>query len=109
MIKIISIHKSEPYRSFVLNGQKTIEERLNRGKWTQLKKGDILKMRPGNFKFVIKDIRGYKTFAEMFKNEGLKNVLPDQIDIKDGVKIYHKYYSAENEKKFGVLAIEIKK
>ncbi len=78
---------------------------MNRGKWANLKKGNILKMRPGNFRFKVREIRKYKSFKEMLKKEGLKNVLPDQININKGVEVYRKYYSTQDEKKFGVLAL----
>ena len=37
----ISINIIEPYLSYILNGQKIIEGRLNKGKFKDLKIGDI--------------------------------------------------------------------
>ena len=40
----------------------------------------------------------------MLKSETLEKVLPNVESINDGVDIYHQYYSAEDEAKYGVLA-----
>ena len=40
--------------------------------------------------------------------EGLKRTLPDIKTIEDGIAIYHKYYTKEDETKYGILAIYIK-
>jgi ASC-1-like (ASCH) protein len=44
----------------------------------------------------------------MMETEGIEKVLPDFTDIQDWVeKVYYKFYSSEQERKFGVLAIEV--
>jgi len=59
-------------------------------------------------KFEILRKTEYKTFFEMMKIEWIKNVLPDFKNIREWVeKVYYKFYSAEKEKEFWVLAIEI--
>ena len=51
----------------------------------------------------------YKTFFEMMNVEWIENVLPDFENIQNWVKkVYYKFYSAEKEKEFGILAIEVK-
>ena len=45
----------------------------------------------------------------MIKKETLKRTLPGVPTIDCGVEVYRQYYSEELEKKFGVLAIELKR
>ena len=47
-----------------------------------------------------------KSFVEM---EGLKRTLPGIKTIEQGKEIYYTYYTQEQEKEFGILAIEVKK
>lgn len=44
----------------------------------------------------------------MLENEWLKHVLPWIQDIQKWVAVYHKFYTPDQEAKFGVLVIEIK-
>ena len=101
----------EPYFYYIKKRKKTIEGRLNTGKFSLFKKDDILKIINGdNYVIVkIKKIKKYSSFEEYLSQEGLKRTLPNIKTINDGVNIYHKFYSQENENKYGVLAIYLKK
>jgi ASC-1-like (ASCH) protein len=108
-MKIISIHKQEPYYSMVVEGLKTVEGRLNKGKFAEIEIGDILTMRPGNKKFRVTGRRQYKTFKEMLEAEGIKNVLPDKNNIEEAIQVYKKFYKESQQNRYGVLAIRIKR
>ena len=56
----------------------------------------------------IKKINKYDTFEDYLSQEGLKRTLPGTKTINDGIDIYHKFYTKEQEKEFGILAISIK-
>lgn len=105
----IKLNVQEPYLSFILNGQKTIEGRLNKGKFKDLKIDDILLIGEAEKEFKIKKINSYNSFKEMLNNEGLNNVVPDKETIEEAEKVYFQFYTKEEEKEFGVLAIEIEK
>jgi len=105
----ISIKVQEPYYSLVINGQKTVEGRLNKGKFASIQKGDILVLAPESIEFEVIDKNIYKLFKEMIESEGVENVIPDKTDIEEATNIYYKFYTKEQEKKFGVVAIKIKK
>lgn len=45
----------------------------------------------------------------MLDAEGVSHVLSGIKNIKEALKVYYKFYKPEQEKKFGVLAIKIKK
>ena len=119
MIKIIYIRTQnkwivnikEPWYTFIKDGKKVVEGRLNKGKFMNIKKGDIVffQNKLGIVMSIVLNIEKYKTFKEYLKKEGLDNTLPDIKTIKDGEKIYYKYYSKKDEKELGVLAIHIKK
>jgi ASC-1-like (ASCH) protein len=107
-MKKIPLDVQEPYLSFILNEQKTIEGRLNKGKFKDLKIGDILLIGPEKKRFLIERTTVYKTFREMIEKEGIENVIPDKDNIDDAESVYYKFYTKEQEKEFGVLAIKIK-
>jgi len=105
----IKINVQEPYYSYILKGEKTVEGRLNKGKFASLRAGDILAVGPNEicFKVIYKKI--YKSFREMIKKEGIKNVIPDKKTIKEATEVYYKFFTPEEEKTFKVLAIKIRK
>jgi ASC-1-like (ASCH) protein len=106
-MSIISLNIHEPYLSFILKGQKTIEGRLNKGKFKKLKAGDKLLIGQNKKLFTIKQTKCYCSFRDMIISEGIKNVTPDKDTIEDAVAVYYKFYTKEQEKDFGVLAIKI--
>lgn len=108
-MQTIILDVQEPYLSFILNGQKTVEGRLNKGKFKDLKIGDILLIGPDEKRFLIEGITLYKSFREMIEKEGIENVIPDKDNIDEAEAVYCKFYTKEQEKEFGVMAIKIKK
>lgn len=73
----------EPYFSYIKKRKKTIEGRLNTGKFSLFKKGDTLKIINGDDYVLVKvrKITKYATFEEYLSLEGLKRTLPT---IKEG-------------------------
>jgi ASC-1-like (ASCH) protein len=105
------INVSEPWFSFLKNKKKRIEGRLNKGVFSTLEKGEIIKFVNGDntFKAKIKKIVYYNTFEEYLSQEGLKRTLPNIKTIEEGCNIYYKYYTKEQEREYKILAIYIKK
>ena len=104
----ILINIQEPYYLFVVNGKKTVEGRLNKGKFALIQKGDILVLAPKNLEFKVIEKNIYKTFKKMIESEGVENVIPDKINIKKATNVYYQFYTKEQEKECGVVAIKIK-
>lgn len=104
---------SEPWFSFIRLGLKTVEGRLRKGDFGDMKEGDIIcfeNLEEGyerSFEVTIVGIEKYETFRQYLEVEGMKNCLPGIETIEDGVKIYHKYYSEEEERKYQIIAIKI--
>jgi len=105
------IHVSEPWFSLIKNGEKTVEGRLNKGTFSQLKEGDNIEFFNNelNDSFVAKitKITQHNTFYDMIQENGLQNVLPGVENAEKGVMVYRQYYTEEMENQFKVLAIHI--
>ncbi len=105
----------------IIAGRKTIEGRLNRGKFAEYQVGDIVSLRrdwrddegalhdgePNAARVKIVAIRCYMTFVEMIDAEGYERVIPSAHSAQDAAAEYGKYYSLDEQKLCGVLAIEI--
>ena len=106
------MHLSEPWFALISLGLKKTEGRLNKGRFKELAEGDIIEWYNDDFKHrhcltkIIKKIN-YGSFAEYLKQEGLDNCLPGITDIETGLSVYYKYFSKEDEKQFGVVAIQL--
>jgi ASC-1-like (ASCH) protein len=107
-----TISVSEPWFTLIKLGIKTCEGRLNKGLFEKLKKNDIIIFTNNNFGFYrkcsvkITNTTSYKTFKKYLKKEKLKKCLPGITKISNGEKVYHKYYTKEQESKFGIVAIK---
>lgn len=101
---------SNPWFDFICNGQKTIEGRLNKGKFSQFVEGDYVIFINGNnkCKTEIVKIDKYPSFEEYLEDKGLARTIPTANDINEAINVYRQYYSREDEQKFGVLAIEVR-
>ncbi len=109
---IKSEHLSEPWFTLISLGLKTVEGRLNKGRFQEMKVGDIIEWYNDDFlkrtvKTKIVEKREYKTFEEYLNKEGLDKCLPGMPSLEYGLSVYFKYFSKENEEKYGVVAIRI--
>lgn len=106
----------------IIAGRKTIEGRLNKDKFAQYKRGDTVSLRrdirgedgtlvdgeTGAASVEIVAIRHYKTFIEMVSAEGFAKVIPSAGTAQEAADEYNKYYSTEDQARYGVLGIEIR-
>ena len=104
---IYTFEIQEPYKSFLLGWEKTIEWRLNTGKFKEVIVWDILQFETWeSFKVLEKSI--YKTFYEMMIIEWIDKVLPDYNNIQKWVReVYYKFYSQEQEKEYWVVGLKV--
>lgn len=103
---------SEPWFTLISMGLKTIEGRRNKGRFKEMKIGDIIEWTNDDFKprKVITKLTGkaeYNTFEDYLLTEGLDKCLPGIKDLETGLSVYYKYFTKEDEKEFGVVAIRI--
>ncbi len=113
--KMITKNVSEPWFSLIKLNLKTIEGRLNKGDFKDLRIDDIIIWTNDDlgfyreFKTKIIHKKNYDTFEDYLLNEGLDKCLPGIENIEDGLKVYFKYYTKQQEKEFGILALELQK
>lgn len=103
---------SEPWFSLISLGSKSVEGRKNKGRFKEMKVGDIVKWTNNDFgpRSVLTKIVGkaeYLTFKEYLETEGLDKCLPTIPNLDMGLSVYYKYYTKEDEKEFGVVAIRL--
>ena len=105
----------------IIAGRKTIEGRLNRGKFAQYQVGDFVSLRrdirdqhgilhdggPDAALVKITAIRHYNTFLDLTTAEGHEKVIPHAHSTQQAADEYNKYYSAEDQASYGVLAVEV--
>lgn len=103
----MELNISEPWFSYIVSGTKTVEGRLNKGKFADLKVGEVLRIN-GIVLAYVTAINHYPNFADYMTSEGLERCLPEINSIKEGCAIYHQFYKPEDEKIFGVMAIHLK-
>ena len=107
-------HVSEPWFSLISLGLKTVEGRKNKGRFASMKQGEIIKwinedFKPRHVYTKIVRVTNYDTFEDYLKTEGLGSTLPSINDIETGLSVYFKYFTKEDEAKYGVAAIQMEK
>lgn len=122
MAKVWSAGRESSVLDDIIAGRKTIEGRLNRGKFADYRVGDTVSLRrdyrdkdgqlhdgePDAAKIEIVAIRHYKTFIDMVTAEGWQRVIPGAGSAGAAAAEYDKYYSPKDQTLWGVLAIEMK-
>ena len=105
----------------IIAGRKTIEGRLKKGKFAAYRAGDYVSLRrdyrdeqgvlrdgePDVAQVRIVAIREYSTFLTMIEAEGVQQVIPGVNSSAAAAAEYNKYYSTDDQARYGVLAIEI--
>ncbi len=105
------VNVSEPWFSLIKLGLKTIEGRLDRPPFSDMKKGDTITFHNKDLGFdrshsvKVASRKKYATIEEFLQTETVEKTLPGVDNMEDGVKVYRKFYSPEREKEFGILAI----
>lgn len=106
----------------MIAGKKTIEGRLCRGKFAQYKIGDMIHLRrdwrdsggvlhdgePDVARVEVVAIRRYQSFLSMMHHEDYRRVIPAALSPEQAAAVYDRYYSREEQKLYGVLAIEVR-
>lgn len=105
-------HLSEPWFTLISMGLKTVEGRKNKGKYKEMKVGDIIEwvnddFKPRSIMTRVVDKNVYPTFKEYLESSGLENCLPGMPDIAHGLSVYYKYFTPEDEATYGVVAIKL--
>lgn len=102
-----SFSVQEPYRSFLLSWQKTIEWRLNKWKYAEIQKWDILQFNTWE-SFVIENITKHSSFIDMIREFGREKIIPDAENDERANDVYYRFFTPEDEKKYWVCAIHVR-
>ena len=93
----------------IKNGDKDIEVRLNDEKRRKIKIGDTIIFHhidtDETIKVIVVNLYKYPTFKELFESFPHKRI---GVKEEDNYTIMDQFYSKEEQKKYGVLGIEIK-
>jgi len=107
-------HLSEPWFSLTKLSLKKVEGRLNKGSFKSMKKGDIIVFQNNDFGFdrsfkvIITSKKMYDNFSDYLRKEKLERCLPGIDTMENGVNVYYKYFSKEDEQKYKVVAIRMR-
>ncbi len=102
------------YFDYILNGTKRIELRLNDEKRRLIKTGDTIifyKMPEEKESLTVKviDLLHYKSFKDLLNDYDI-SIFSSKDDTKeDLLNVLEEFYTKEDQEKYGVLGIRIKK
>ncbi len=89
-MKTYQNHRAEPYFTYLKNGQKTIEGRLQKGWYRHVATGDRIVVsnneESDNLQTEVVRVAYYGTFKEMLETENIAKTLPDAESIAHGVE-----------------------
>lgn len=91
----------------IIAGRKTIEGRLNRGKFAEYRPGDMVSLRR-DFRDEHGVLRDGEPDAALVEAENWRRVIPRAGSAQAAANEYNKYYSAADQAEYGVLAIEVR-
>lgn len=101
----------------VLDGKKTVEARLARGKFLDFMVGDTVRLRKDvysgdqvvetktDYTIEVTHVRRYGTVREMLIAEGVQNAIPSAESLEEAEAVYYQLYSKADEKAHGIIAI----
>jgi ASC-1-like (ASCH) protein len=101
----------EPWFTYIKEGRKTVEGRINKGLFKHLKPGDIVIFMNGYDKVKVKisSKEVYPSFEEMLTKEILSQVLPNIKSVAEGINVYRQYFTEDVEQQNGVVALRFSK
>lgn len=104
------MHLRETPFNEIKNGTKMVEIRLNDEKRKNIKKGDEIcfKLNEEKINVEVIDVFYFSSFAELFASPLRDRCGAIRLTKEECIAQMAEYYSVEDEKKYGVLAIEIK-
>ena len=102
----------------IKNGDKTIEVRLGKPRFLRIQEGDVVSIRedfwyegkileslPHALEVKITQVLYFESFKELFETMDFQAVIPTAKDIDEAIKACKKFYTSEEEREFGVVAL----
>jgi ASC-1-like (ASCH) protein len=103
-------HVSEPWFSFIQQGLKTCEGRLQKGDFLHIQVGDtiIFSHDTRSIRVQVLSLSHYSNFEHYLIHETLADCLPGVTSIQEGLDVYHQFFTEREECLYGVLAIRFR-
>jgi ASC-1-like (ASCH) protein len=102
----------------IRNGQKTIEGRLGKPRFLQIKEGDMLAVREDIWKdgevigshddvlqLKVTQVLYFESFKEMLEAVNYETAVPTAKTLQDAISKYAEFYSIKDEEEYGVVAL----
>jgi len=101
---------AEPWFTLVNMKIKVVEGRLIKPPFTEMKVGDYITFFNNDFNHrettvKIVAMKEYPDFKTMLENETVERCLPGFPSVHDGLSVYYKYFTNEQEREHGVVAL----
>ena len=104
---IVDCNVAQPWFDHIASGVKTVEGRLNKGKFAALKAGQVLSINDGALRCHVVKVEAFASFRHLLEQEGVRRVLPGVADVAEGCAVYQQFYSAEAQSEHGVVALHL--
>jgi ASC-1-like (ASCH) protein len=106
-------HISQPWFDAILNGTKKYEGRMFTGFWRTLQIGSRFKITDGKKtqEVQVEELIYFDNFGDAWfdlRDDLIPSTLVDIVIKEHAIKLYSKYYTQEDVKKYGVVAIKLK-
>ena len=100
----------EPWLSWIMDGQKTYEGRLNHGFWNTLKENDRFVAYSDENEAILEvtEILSFSDFGDAWNELGTQLIPHGASSEKDVQKFYSKWYSDQKVADLGVIAIGVR-
>lgn len=103
------MHLSEEPFNWIKKGKKIVEIRLYDEKRKKIQLGDVIIFQKLNsmekIKVKVKGLLRFGSFKDLFLFIPKRYLAHESLSLEEQIKRMRKYYSEEDEKKYGVLAI----
>lgn len=109
---MVEFRVQQIYFDDITNGRKTIEGRLAKDKYLQLKPGERVRFsNTSGTQVLVKKVVAvhmYRTFEEAFSEQDYQKAIPSARNTAEAVRVYERFYSREQQAQTGVVFVELK-
>ena len=108
---MISLNVQQTYYDAIASGTKTIEGRLAKAKYLELRSGDAVTFsnddNTSSLTKTVKAVYCYPTFEDAFREQDFKRAVPTANTVEDAIRVYEQFYPESAQQEHGVVFIEL--
>lgn len=111
----VEVSLNDYFFEMVISGKKTVDSRVYKPPYDQIKAGNIIKFVGAQTKELhtlckVINVSVYKSFDGMLRSEGIQNCLPGIKNIEEAIATYHSFPNyKDGEEKYGVVAFQVQR